>query len=145
MIHWLQHSLLKKKIITIVLWIPPSRAIFPRLINHLEKSPIELYVSYSISYYFRCWHMKNSLGLKRLKFSYNTNHSEYHKKKSILNNNLWPSKKYEPNRYLFGKALLCMNNLYCTLGGQNNITSGNFLHCLAFHVGLLILVCLNFM
>lgn len=73
--------------------------------------------------------MKNSLGLKRLKFSYNTNHSEYHKKKSILNNNLWPSKKYEPNRYLFGKALLCMNNLYCTLGGQNNITSGNFLHC----------------
>ena len=81
--------------------------------------------------------MKNSLGLKRLKFSYNTNHSEYHKKKSILNNNLWPSKKYEPNRYLFGKALLCTNNLYCNLGGQNNITSGNFLHCLAFHVGLL--------
>lgn len=63
--------------------------------------------------------MKNSLGLKRLKFSYNTNHSEYHKKKSILNNNLWPSKKYEPNRYLFGKALLCMNNLYCTLGGHH--------------------------
>lgn len=45
---------IEEKIITIVLWIPPSRAIFPRLINHLEKSPIELYVSYSISYYFRC-------------------------------------------------------------------------------------------